>query len=242
MRLHTREPFSKKTVIKLIIGYFQLVKQEENYNLVPDIHSKWYKTSEVSKKTFNNTIRTFDKFRQIVKAYLLEDLKQFLLRQVESHTAEEYIGHVMRFMMVSSSDEGKRNKQEIYQQEMLFAVYALNGEDWLEIMEPAWDLFNNELEYKIKKEAIEYLLLRWAMTVKITLRKWVEEGLDEGLISYYRKTIVYFLKKIPGEEREIQTIREIEMYRQLERSNNPKIALKELPEDSWYRKWKESEQ
>ena len=202
----TRAPYSKKTLNKLCSALLRLC--EENGGIViPDEHSVWYKEAGVTKKTFNNTVRTFDNFLLFTKQCLLEDLGKYMAVLDEESSVNDGLKLLMRFCTVKSSNERRRNQELEHRNEMMLAVYYYGNDTWMEMMESL--MLAVRIDYPFLEDDVLYESFgNWVRICRGYFLEWADEGMKEETAVGYRRLMMHYYRQIFGGAREVMFVRQ----------------------------------
>lgn len=201
----TRSPYCKMTLRKLRSALLRLYEENRGF-VIPDEHSVWYKTAGITKKTFNNTIRTYDNFLYFTKQYLLDDLEKYMLVLEDNASVGDGLKVIMRFCFVTSLNEGRREEQIERRDDMIMAAWFYNTEAWAEIMKPLVKAI--KLDYPFLEEAVLYeSYWNWVAICQRYFREWADRGMDQSLAIIYRKFMMHYYRQIFASARDIMFIR-----------------------------------
>ena len=169
----------KSTINKLADALLEM-DEENGAPFIPENHPEWYKKTGITKKTFCQSICSYQDYIPLFKESLLKDLEDFLKWLKDIKTLEEGVKWLMTYSVAVPKDavgSKSRNKQS---RNMKMAAYHCDTDYWVEIL----SLFRPQIEksflLKMDKAVMAELLELWAGDVRMYFKMWANHGMSEG--------------------------------------------------------------
>ena len=225
--------------MKLLTAFLQMAEEANDYNIVPEPHSEWYRKAKVSRRSFSRSIRTFNDFRLIVKDFFMNDFNRFMLNKPKTDSLYYYLRWLMQFAETTASDnERKRAWQEDCRKELKFAILKFTTEDWMEILAPARELIIKELPNSMDEETNQEIYELWIEETIRELRRWFNHGMNPEEKNLYVKRMLYHLSRLPQMVMEMRAFEYPAEAENVKPRDSREIS-REIPGYSWYRKMSE---